>query len=172
MDAILLEKIHLKELDEFHKLSLKTFVETFSHANTAEDMEKYMNEDMSRARLLKELRNRNSVVYFAKVGGKPVGYLKMNYNKAQTESVGINTLEVERIYVLEEFKGCGVGSLMLRFAIEVGVQRQASFVWLGVWEKNEAAINFYKKFKFEQFGQHSFKLGHDEQIDILMKCKV
>jgi ribosomal protein S18 acetylase RimI-like enzyme len=172
LDAILLEKVHLKELEELHKLSLQTFAETFSYANTEEDMQKYMEENMSMTRLLKELRNRDSVFYFAKVGGKPVGYLKMNYNHAQTENVGINTLEVERIYVLKESKGLGAGTFMLRFAIEVGIQRNASFVWLGVWEKNEAAINFYKKFGFEKFSEHSFTLGNDKQTDIMMKLKV
>jgi len=42
-------------------------------------------------------------------------------------------------------------------------------VWLGVWEKNNRAISFYKKWGFEKFGEHSFTLGDDIQNDWLMK---
>jgi ribosomal protein S18 acetylase RimI-like enzyme len=42
-------------------------------------------------------------------------------------------------------------------------------IWLGVWEHNEHAISFYKKFGFEQFGDHIFMLGNDAQTDLLLK---
>ena len=46
---------------------------------------------------------------------------------------------------------------------------QASYVWLGVWEENVRALNFYKKNGFIEFDKHIFKLGEDEQTDIMMK---
>ena len=48
-------------------------------------------------------------------------------------------------------------------------EKQAHYVWLGVWEKNERAIAFYRKNGFVAFDTHIFKLGDDEQTDILMK---
>jgi ribosomal protein S18 acetylase RimI-like enzyme len=47
------------------------------------------------------------------------------------------------------------------------MQKQA--LWLGVWEKNERAINFYHRWGFEKFGEHDFILGDDVQTDWLMK---
>lgn len=35
-------------------------------------------------------------------------------------------------------------------------------VWLGVWEKNENVINYYKKMGFIQTGAHSFFMGDEE----------
>jgi len=43
---------------------------------------------------------------------------------------------------------------------------------LGVWEKNQRAINFYKKNGFVEFDKHIFKLGEDKQTDIMMKLKL
>jgi ribosomal protein S18 acetylase RimI-like enzyme len=42
-------------------------------------------------------------------------------------------------------------------------------LWLGVWEKNEPAIRFYEKNGFKKFSKHIFKLGNDEQTDLLLK---
>ncbi|MNL75746.1 Protease synthase and sporulation negative regulatory protein PAI 1 [compost metagenome] len=41
-------------------------------------------------------------------------------------------------------------------------------IWLGVWEKNENAIAFYNKMGFVQTGVHSFYMGDEEQMDIIM----
>jgi ribosomal protein S18 acetylase RimI-like enzyme len=48
-------------------------------------------------------------------------------------------------------------------------RKRADYVWLGVWEENLRAINFYKKNGFVEFDKHIFKLGNDEQTDIMMK---
>ena len=47
-------------------------------------------------------------------------------------------------------------------------QRKIKNIRLGVWEKNARAISFYKKFGFEELGEHIFLLGNDPQRDIIM----
>lgn len=54
-------------------------------------------------------------------------------------------------------------------AIERAKDINAEFVWLGVWEQNPRAIRFYEKNGFKAFDKHIFRLGNDEQIDIMMK---
>ncbi|RYY96378.1 MAG: GNAT family N-acetyltransferase, partial [Chitinophagaceae bacterium] len=54
-------------------------------------------------------------------------------------------------------------------ALAVAQERGASCLWLGVWEENGRAIGFYRKNGFAAFGSHVFRLGTDEQTDILMK---
>jgi len=56
--------------------------------------------------------------------------------------------------------------------MQVADQINADYVWLGVWEENLRAISFYKKNGFEEFDKHIFKLGDDEQTDIMMKKKL
>ena len=55
--------------------------------------------------------------------------------------------------------------------MEVAKEQEKSSVWLGVWEKNDAALNFYKKLGFEAVGEHVFQLGDDPQRDIIMQKK-
>ncbi len=78
-------------------------------------------------------------------------------------------LEIERIYVLQEFHGQRVGQVLYEKAIELAQERGLDYIWLGVWEKNARALRFYEKNGFEPFDRHIFKLGDDEQTDIMVK---
>jgi ribosomal protein S18 acetylase RimI-like enzyme len=98
-----------------------------------------------------------------------VGYLKLNFGQSQTELKDSKALEIERIYVLKEFQGKNIGQLLYEKAIQIANQNNAEYVWLGVWEENEKAIKFYTKNGFVAFDKHIFKLGDDEQTDIMMK---
>jgi len=82
------------------------------------------------------------------------------------------SLEIERFYVPKEFHGKSVGQILYDKAIQVAKQKNAECVWLGVWEENSRAISFYKKNGFVAFDKHIFKLGNDEQTDIMMKLKL
>jgi ribosomal protein S18 acetylase RimI-like enzyme len=81
-------------------------------------------------------------------------------------------LEIERIYVSKEFHGKKAGQVLYEKAMEVAKDKNADYVWLGVWEENQRAINFYKKNGFVEFDKHIFKLGNDEQTDIMMRLQL
>ena len=149
-----------------------TFIETFSEANKAEDMDRYLAENFSEDQLARELSNPESFFYAAEVNGHVVGYLKLNTAHAQTEPQAADALEIERIYVLSNYHGGGVGQALYHHARSVAEDRKASYVWLGVWEHNHRALRFYEKNGFTAFGTHIFQLGNDQQTDILMKKSV
>ena len=96
----------------------------------------------------------------------------LNFGQAQTEFNDNKALEIERIYVLKEFYGKKVGQVLYDKAFDIAKQAGADYLWLGVWEENQRAINFYKKNGFVEFDKHIFKLGDDEQTDIIMKLKL
>jgi len=169
MPEITLKKVTLENLPELQLLSRQTFQETFSDSNSAEDMQKYLEVSLSTERLKAELSEENSEFYFALQNQKILGYIKLNFGNAQTELHHGTSLEIERIYVLKDFLGKKIGQILFDHAIEIAKQKNCDFVWLGVWEKNQRAINFYLKNGFVEFGQHSFVLGTDNQTDILMK---
>ncbi|MNS98622.1 Protease synthase and sporulation negative regulatory protein PAI 1 [compost metagenome] len=52
--------------------------------------------------------------------------------------------------------------------MEIAMERHKKKIWLGVWEKNENAISFYRKMGFLQTGAHSFYMGDEEQTDFIM----
>lgn len=115
------------------------------------------------------MQNSNSEFYFLYFQNELAGYLKINIGKAQTELQNESALEIERIYVLQQFQGKQLGQALMQKAIDIAKQKKCTYLWLGVWEKNTKAISFYLKQGFVQFDRHVFKLGNDIQNDILMK---
>lgn len=118
------------------------------------------------------MREQESAFFFAVIDDDVAGYLKLNVGAAQTEQVGEDALEVERIYALRRFKRQGLGTLMMERAMNEAANRGLNTVWLGVWEHNVAAQRFYERLGFSVFGSHVFTLGDDEQTDLLMKRAV
>lgn len=172
MDKIAITRVSLNEVLQLQKIGRQTFFETFSAENTEENMKKYLDEGFSIGKLTAELKNKNSEFYFATLDNKVIGYLKLNFGQSQTELKDDQGLEIERIYVLKEFHGKKVGQLLYEKAMQIARQTNANYVWLGVWEKNTRAISFYKKNDFVEFDKHIFKLGADEQTDIMMKLQL
>lgn len=132
-------------------------------------MRKYLDENLGLERLQSELNNSESEFYFVSRQHIILGYLKINFGQAQTELQNPKALEIERIYVLKEFQGSGVGQILFNLALQAAKNQKSEFLWLGVWEKNFKALKFYKKFGFIEFDKHIFKLGNDVQTDIMMK---
>jgi len=172
MENIITRSITLDDLEKLQKIGRKTFEETFSESNSEENMRNYLEEGFSKEKLIAELNNKDSEFYFAILKDEVIGYLKVNFGESQTELKDSKALEVERIYVSKEFHGKSVGQILYDKAIEIAKQKGSEYVWLGVWEENPRAISFYKKNGFAEFDKHIFRLGDDQQTDIMMKMKL
>lgn len=169
METIQVKKVSINDIEELRKIGRQTFLDTFGASNSDENMAKYLEEGFSLEKLTNELNNKNSDFFFAMIGNDIIGYLKLNIGQSQTELLYEKALEIERIYVLKEYHGKKVGQILYDKAFQIAILKNVDFIWLGVWEENPRAINFYKKNGFVEFDTHIFKLGEDEQMDIMMK---
>ncbi|MEY8192163.1 GNAT family N-acetyltransferase [Peribacillus simplex] len=163
-----IKKCTLEDSRELQEISYETFNETFKHQNSAENMNAYLERAFDLKQLEKELSNSSSQFFFVYFNNQVAGYLKVNTNDAQTEQMGDESLEIERIYIKEKYQKHGLGKYLLNKAMEIAMERNKKKIWLGVWEKNENAIAFYKKIGFVQTGAHSFYMGDEEQMDLIM----
>ena len=169
MEHISIEKVTPADISHLQTIGKQTFVQTFAPHNSEQNMTQYLNESFSSQKLSDEISQDDSGFYFAKTGNEVIGYLKINTGHSQTEIQASNALEIERIYVLQEYHGKKVGQLLYEWALQIARNRKADYVWLGVWEHNTKAIRFYEKNGFVPFSKHVFRLGEDEQTDIMMK---
>ena len=172
MENIKIIPVKLSDLAQLQKIGRLTFFETFAAGNTEENMKNYLEEGFSEVKLSSELADPDSQFYFAILGDDIIGYLKVNFGSSQTELKDISALEIERIYVLKDFHGKKVGQLLYDKAIALAKEMNKKYVWLGVWEENPRAIGFYKKNGFIEFDKHIFKLGDDDQTDIMMRLEI
>lgn len=172
MNKISIRKIGLNDLEQLQYISRYIFTETFAATSDPANLEKYLTEAYATNQLKNELNNPNSAFYFAELEGTVLGYLKINTGNAQTEPQDEDTLEIQRIYVLQAFHGKEVGQLLMNKAIEIAKELNKRYVWLGVWEQNPRAIRFYEKNGFVVFGEHLFQFGNEAETDIMMKLEL
>jgi ribosomal protein S18 acetylase RimI-like enzyme len=164
-----IRKCTVKDLDSLCKISIETFYQTFADSNTEENMTAYLDTAYNKEKLYEELCNPDSSFFFIYVDESLAGYLKTNEYPSQTDINDIDSLELERIYILKEFQGAGLGQDLLEHTISIATEHGKKYIWLGVWEHNERAKHFYQKNGFYRIGAHSFVVGDDVQTDYVMR---
>ena len=164
-----IKKCTAEDLEVLRQLSIKTYYETFSHQNTAENMAAYLEDAFDEGKLRRELGDENSSFFFLYADERLAGYLKLNEAPSQTDINDSDSLEIERIYVSGEFQGAGLGRYLMEQTINIATERRKKYAWLGVWEKNEKALSFYKRSGFYEIGTHKFVMGEDVQTDYIMR---
>lgn len=150
------------------ELGDRTFSDTFADANTPEDMAAYRASAFAPSIQAAELAAPLTTFLIAEVEGRPSGYAMLRLGEAPSCVVGASPIEVVRLYVVREWLGKGIGEALMRELTTVARDLGAKTIWLGVWERNQRARAFYKKWGFIEVGDHIFKLGTDAQTDILM----
>ena len=146
----------------------QTFLETFQGTTSDENMDAYLERAFNLGQLEKELSNPSSQFFLLYADDEPAAYLKINVHDAQTEDMGDEALEIERIYVKKQFQKQGFGKRLFDHALDIATRLGKKKIWLGVCEHNENALAFYKKLGFVRTGSHSFFVGDDEQTDLIM----
>ena len=153
------------DIPALSNLCADTFRETFGHDNTEDELQVFFDEAYNHDVLKHELAHDESETYLAYVDDALAGYLKVNWGDAQTEHELYNSFEIQRLYVLQEYHGQGVGKALFEKALRIAESSRFDWAWLGVWEKNYKAQRFYKRYGFEKFGEHQF-IVTSEKVDI------
>lgn len=158
-----------KELPQLRHLAMLTFKATYSAQNTEEVMTEYLQRAFNEKQLRQELKHPESEFYVLKSGTDWLGYIKLNEGSAQTEAREDNALEIERIYVHPQYQRRGLGKRLLQEALSVARRKGKACAWLGVWEHNPKAIQFYEAQGFVKSGTHVFRIGGEDQTDWVME---
>ena len=148
MAEIKVEKVTLDKLEALQKLSIDTFRETFGFDNTEEELQQFFDENYTLAQLEKDVTDKESDVRFVKVDGREVGFMKVNWGAAQTEHELENAFEIQRIYILSECQGFGLGKKLFEMALDIAKAGEFDWDWLVVWEGNIKPKGFYNKYGF------------------------
>ena len=150
-------------------LARDTFIATFEDNNTPEDMARYIEQAFAVETIQSELSDPASTFVWAEENGIPAGYAKLYRGNADECVTGPQAVELERIYADPKLIGAGVGKTLLNTCIKLARAEGFQTLWLGVWEHNERAIEFYYRQGFIDVGEHPFTLGTDVQTDRIMQ---
>jgi ribosomal-protein-alanine N-acetyltransferase len=110
-----------------------------------------------------ELTNRFSIPLVVKSGSTIVGYSCLWHVYEQ--------MEIATIATAPEFRGRGVGALLMRWALDEAARRGCSNVVLSVRESNLTAIRLYRRFGFVELDRRRryYRLPEEDAI-IMIKA--
>jgi ribosomal protein S18 acetylase RimI-like enzyme len=162
-------KSEVSDLSELLEVARKAFIQAFTANNKPENVKAYLDEAFTLDQFREEYQNEGSTFFKLVSGTQIIGYTKVNLTPAQTDVHDPESLEIARLYLLDEFIGLGLGKMLLEQAIDFAKEKQKKYIWLGVWEHNPRAISFYERNGFEKFSSHPFPFGDEVQTDWLMR---
>jgi ribosomal protein S18 acetylase RimI-like enzyme len=109
---------------------------------------------------------------FVEGASEPMGYAKLRAGLPDPSVSGPNAIELQRIYVDRSATNRGIGAHLMQACLHSAQSAGFHTVWLGVWERNPRAIAFYERWGFEPVGDHVFRLGSEDQRDVVMQRPV
>lgn len=159
------------------EMGAETFLDAYVQDIEEEQLAQFVAESFGLQQQAAELADEAVVFLIAESGGKAVAYALLR--EAEWPASGLpealgqgTTIELGRIYARKAWIGRGLGSALMRACLEEAAARDCQVMWLGVWERNERAITFYRKWGFVEIGEQLFMLGEERQRDVVMGRRV
>ena len=173
-EAVAIRHASVADAAALGELAARTFYDAFADQNTPEDMAAHIAHTYAAERLEVEIEDPATTYLLAFVSPDrpPVGYAKLLAGSTGDAVPGAAQIELCRLYVAQGLQRIGVGSGLMRACLDEASGRQCDTIWLGVWEYNQKAIAFYRRWGFEQVGTQVFRLGSDDQTDLVMAKQI
>ena len=153
-------------------LAARTFRETFASNYAPADLESFLASAYALPKIRAELSDPRYRCFVAEQAGGLVGYALLRDGATELCVTGPYPIELERIYVLQQSIGSGLGQRLLDRSIAEAIRLGKRTIWLGVWEHNPRAQAFYRRNGFEEVGSHLFKVGTTEDRDLIFQKRL
>lgn len=168
------ETIHISLADAGQALIIteiakKTFMETYAESSVPENLQLYLDRHFTVEQIAAELADPACRFYLAWKDKQLAGFVKIRKDRQPKGIEGMKTLEIQRIYVLQEFQGFSVGKELIMLVKDIARAENDQVIWLQVWQKNEKAIQFYRKSGFVVYETANFEFGNEIHQDFLLR---
>jgi diamine N-acetyltransferase len=168
------DKIYIAQADAgmsglIAELARKTFIETYGDLSNPDNLHLYVESHFTEEKIASELANPAFRFYVAWINNIAVGFTKIRKDRQPKGLTGKRALEIERIYVLQEFQGFSIGKELMKLVKQIAKEEGDQVIWLQVWQQNEKAIQFYRKSGFVVYETHTFDFGKEIHQDFLLR---
>lgn len=150
-------------------LAERTFRDTFTAANTAENMAAHAAASYGADKQRAEIESERIRTLLVEFDGNIAGYAQLRIGPAPECVQADRAVELWRFYIGRDWIGRGLAQRLMDAVFAEAGTLDVHALWLGVWEQNPRAIAFYRKCGFADVGAHVFQLGDDVQTDRIMQ---
>ncbi len=143
------EKYH-----SYNTIGIKAYNQHYLHLWPNGDSTTYIESSFTNKVLEKEALDANTSLFIIHRHNLPAGILKITFNKSLGKYSEKDALYVDKIYILKECTGSGIGKKVLQFVSLRAKELGKKAIWLDAMQKGPA-LNFYLKNGFEIHGETS-----------------
>ncbi len=143
----------------------QAFSDTYRDISDAQEIADYVAEHFQPEVMAAVIQDGACAVLLARMGEQLAGYAIVKDESPPACVTGPAPLKLWRIYLGEGFIGRGLGAALMRAVHAEARRREARTLWLGVYDRNVRAVEFYERFGFAQVGGQEFLFGGQIYID-------
>ncbi|WP_457422789.1 GNAT family N-acetyltransferase [Roseateles sp. P5_E7] len=148
------------------------FTDTYRGLDDPQEIADYVAEHFQPEVVTRVIQDPACTTLLAWVGEQLADYAILRKAPPPSCVTGPAPLELWRLYLGQGFIGQGLGA---RVMAEVHAQARghgAHTLWLGVYDRNVRAVEFYKRFNFAQVGDKEFLFGGRLYVDPIYAATV
>jgi len=150
-------------------LGTVAFYEAYYLQDEPESLVGYILDSFSPELILAEIDDPAATFFVVYNDEKAVGFAKLRRGEPHASVLGESPIELQRIYIIENVYGKGVGEHLLRHCLEFARSEGRKTLWLGVWQENLRGQRFYQKHGFRKVGTKPFPYGDDVESNHIMQ---
>lgn len=164
----IIRRATVHDVDRLTALAHSTFEDAFGPDNDPEDMARYLKTAFTPDKIADELKDPAALFLLIVKNDFFLGYAKLYAGQAPKSVNLMKPVQLVRLYVNRESIGKALGAALMQTCLDTVRQAGYDTIWLGVWEKNRRARDFYLKWGFQKIGTYDFVIGRDVQTDWVM----
>ena len=143
-----------KDLATISKITLRSWISTYSSFIPEGDLKSYVNAHYTEAHLLSMFDDPFVSGFVADTGGDIVGYVRLVFNRDE------HRLYVPSLHVVPKFQSRGIGTQLLNAAEEKATVKGLDELWIGAMVKNKRALALYREIGFLFVKEEPFTVTH------------
>ena len=151
------------------ELGTATFIDTFGHLYTPEDLQAFLDESHTEAAYAKVLANSHYALWIAEADGRAIGYAQAGPCGLPHADAQPADGELKRLYLRADAQNAGAGRKLMDAAMAWLLQDGPRTLWLSVLSENFGAQRFYARYGFEFAGEYEFIVGEQRDREFMYR---
>ncbi len=165
---VVIRRGRVSDAEQLATFAASTFQEAFRDGTGADDMQAHLAATYRPDLQARELADPAVITWLAVRGARIVAYAQVRRPAvAPACVVQPDAVEVQRFYADRSVRGTGLALRLMEHALDAARELGGRYAWLGVWERNERAMAFYRKAGFTEIGSTYYVVGADRQTDLV-----
>ena len=150
----------------------ETFIDGFGIPYPADDLERFFVKSFGVDALRERINDKDAVFWLAVRDGQILALCHAGPNDLPHEEAQAGEMELRRLYVGKEAQGLGLGTELLKRALDWMQERTTGALWIGVWSGNLKAQKLYQAYGFEKVGGYGYAVGDWIDQEYILRRKL